>query len=193
MNVANGSYRWGMPAPILVVTGSSGVGKSTITRRVGGSFKMGVRLPIDDMEALIVAGRVQQSSPKAGHQNHVLGGAVAAAAMQFAVGDYTTVIDGVLFPHVLAELARACHSHGVELHYAVLRAPFSICVDRAERRNQDRSIPSDIPALKQLHERFADVGDYEENVVHASDPPEPVAARLLARYAEGQLRVSVAD
>jgi hypothetical protein len=143
---------------------------------VGASFEMGVLLPIDDMEALIIAGRVQQPSPRAGHQNHVLGGAVASAAMQFAIGDYTTVIDGFLFPDVLTGLARACHSHGVELHYAVLRTHLSICVDRAKRRNQERSIPTDVPALKQLHERFADLGDYEENVVDASDPPERVAA-----------------
>jgi hypothetical protein len=98
-----------MAAPILVVAGPSGVGKTTISHRVSTSFEMGVRLRIDDVERLIVAGRVQQSSPGAGHQNHVIGSAVAAAAMQFAAGRYTTVIDGVSFPDVLPGLGRACH------------------------------------------------------------------------------------
>lgn len=175
----------------MAIAGASGVGKTTISARVSASFEMGVRLPIDDMEALIIAGRVQQSSPEAGHQNHVLGGAVAAAAIQFAVGDYTTVIDGVLFPHVLAGLGRACHSWGVELHYAVLRTEFGICLERVRRRNQERGIATDVPALKRLYDRFTDMGDYETNVVDASDPPEPVAARLLTSYVAGQLLVPI--
>jgi hypothetical protein len=146
-----------MPAPIVIVTGPSGVGKTRISDRVSASFGLGARVRIDDVERLIVTGRVEQSSPRAGHQNHVVGGAVFAAAMQFALGGYTTVIDGVVFPDVLAAVSSACVSHGVALHYAVLRAEFDVCLERVTRRNAECGFQADVAALRLLWERFTRV------------------------------------
>lgn len=179
-----------MAAPILIVTGPSGVGKSTISTVASASFDLGARVPIDDVERLIVAGRVAQTSPRAGHQNHVVGSAVVGAAMQFAVGGYTTVIDGVIFPDVLADLSAACLSHGVELHYAVLRAGFESCLERAGLRNAGSGFETDVAALRRLWERFAALGDFEAHVVDASGSPARVASDLLASYESGRLRVS---
>ncbi len=178
-----------MAAAMLIVTGSSGVGKTSISNRVSASFDLGVRVPIDDVERLIVAGRVAQSAPSAGHQNHVVGGAVFAAAMQFALGGYTTLIDGVIFPDVLPALVSACESHGVELHYAVLRAEFEVCLVRARQRNAECGFETDVGALRALWERFAEVGDFEEHVVDASNAAEVVATAVLASYEGGRLRV----
>jgi hypothetical protein len=178
---------------MLVVTGPSGVGKSAISSAVAASFERGVRLPIDDVEALIVAGRVGQSSPSAGHQNHVVGGAVAAAAMQFAMGGYTTVVDGCIFPEVLPELGRACQSHGVELHYAVLRAGFEVCLERAARRNEGSGFVTDPSELRRQWDRFTRLGDFGAHVADASDEPGLVAERLLASFARGRLRVPVGE
>ena len=157
--------------------------------RVAASFERGVRLPIDDVEALIVSGHVPQSSASAGHQNHVVGGAVAAAAMQFAEGGYTTVIDGCIFPEVLPEFGQACRLHGVELHYAVLRAGFEVCLERAARRNEGSGFVTDPAELRLQWDRFTRLGDYDAHVLDASDAPAAVADRLLASFASGRLRV----
>ena len=178
-----------MPAPVIIVTGLSGVGKTTVSSRVSASFDLGVRVSIDDVERLIVAGRVEQASPGADHQNHVVGGAVFAAATQFAVGGYSTVIDGVIFPDVLPGLALACAPRGIELHYVVLRAEFDVCLDRVARRNVECGFETDAAALRQLWERFAGLGEFEAHVVDASDPPAAVAAAVLASYRRGRLRV----
>jgi predicted ABC-type ATPase len=178
-----------MAAAILIVTGPSGVGKSAISGLVSTSFERGARVCMDDVERLIVAGRVEQSSPGAGHQNHVVGGAVVAAAMQFAVGGYTTVIDGVIFPDVLPELVPACASHGVELHYAVLRAEFEVCLERVMQRNEEFGFETDVPALRLLYDRFSRLGDYEAHLVDASDSPDAVASAALRSYQRGLLRV----
>ena len=176
-----------------MVTGPSGAGKSTVSSAVAASFERGVRLPIDDVEALIVAGRVGQSSSSAGHQNHVVGGAAFAAAMQFAMGGYTTVIDGYLFPEVLPELARACAAHGVRLHYAVLRAGFEVCLERATRRNEGSGFVTDPAELRLQWDRFERLGDDEAHVVEASRAAGLVTETLLASFASGRLLVRAGE
>jgi hypothetical protein len=145
------------------------------------------------VEALIARGRVAQSSPSAGHQNHVVGGAVTAAAMQFAMGGYTTVIDGCIFPEVLPELGRACELHGVELHYAVLRAGFEVCLERVTGRDEGSGFVTDPSELRLQWDRFTRLGDFAAHVVDASDESGPVAERLLASFADGRLRVPVGE
>ena len=174
-------------APIIVVTGSLGAGKSTVGRLVAESFERGVHVRMDDFWPLIVRGWVDPNLPAAAHQNHVLGGAAARAAMTFAAGGYAVVLDGFVRPDALPMLGSACKTRGIPLHFAVLRAELATCVARVEQR--DGGV-SDMDDLVRLHSWYVDLGEFEINVVEASGAPETVAEAVLSAVAAGILRVN---
>jgi predicted kinase len=173
-------------APILIVTGPSGVGKSTVSRLV--AAKIGVRsahVRIDDFTRFVVKGWVEPWLPESSHQNKMLGGAVAAAAMQFADGGYTVVVDGHVFPDSLEELARACVHREVPLHYAVLRSDLGTCLERATSVSIGEH--PDPARFADLHAKFDELGEHERNVVEATGTPEEVAGAVLAAFHAGRL------
>jgi len=110
-----------MAAPIVVVSGPSGAGKTTVARLVAAAFELSVHIRTDDFTPFVVNGRVDPWLPASAHQSDVLGGAVAAAGMQFAEGGYTVVLDGHWFTEGLDGLAQMGTRRGVPVHYAVLR------------------------------------------------------------------------
>ena len=179
-----------MSAPVLVVTGPSGVGKTTVGGAVASAFDPGVHLRLDDGMPWIVSGRVDPWLPEAARQNEVFGAAMAAAAMQFAAGGYAVVFDGHMFPEALtgpSGLAAWCDERGVVLHYAVLRADVATCLARATARGI--GLPLDEEGLAQQHARFADLGPYDAHAVDASGSPGAVAAAVLAAFHTDRLRV----
>src|SRR5438132_5077292 len=173
-----------MGEPILVVTGPSGAGKTTVGRLIAATFDLSVHIRMDDFMPFVVNGWVEPWLPESAHQNHVLGGAVAVAAMQFAAGGYTVVLDGHVFPEGLDGLAPACALRGVPLHYAVLRPDLSTCQARVTQRHSGNS--DDPDSLTRLHARIPDPGGYEANVIDASGAPEAIAAALLSAFTAGR-------
>jgi predicted kinase len=79
------------PASVLVVTGPSGAGKTTVARLVAAAFDSSVHIQADDFTSFVVNGWIEPWLRESVHQNHVLGGAVAAA-VAFAEGGYTVVL-----------------------------------------------------------------------------------------------------
>ncbi len=177
------------PAPIIVVSGPSGVGKSTVSRLVAATFERSAHVPTDTLMAFVVNGWVDPWLPEADRQHEIIGGVLAAAAMQFARGGYTIVADGHLFPRGIEGLAVACAQRSMPLHYVVLRADLATCLARARRRGKGRWALE--PAtFSELHARFADVGTYEAHVVEAMGPPGDVAADVLTAFREGRIAVT---
>jgi hypothetical protein len=60
---------------------------------------------------------------------------MAAAAAQLAVGGYTVILDGTMFPDGVDGMAEICGRRGVPVHYAVLRATLAACLERATHRD----------------------------------------------------------
>jgi thymidylate kinase len=175
------------PAPILVVTGPSGAGKTTVGRLVAATFERSAHIQTDHFMTFVASGWVEPQLADAAHQNHVLGGAVTAAALQFATGGYTVVLDGHIFPEGLDGLAHHSARRGVTLHYAILRPDLATCLTRVQQRRQGD--PEDLESFTRLHARFADLGDHEANVIDTTGPPDEVAARVLAAFSTRHLEV----
>ncbi len=150
----------------MIISGPSGVGKTTISRRVAEAFDPSVLVRADDFVALVVRGGVDPWRPEASHQNAVLGAAMASAAARLAGGGYTTVVDGGFFPDGARGFAALCRRESVSVQYVVLRAPLDVCASRVAGRG-DRP---DGDLVRALHDRYSDLGDHESHVVDARAP-----------------------
>jgi predicted kinase len=171
---------------MLVVTGASGVGKSSVSAAVAATLERSVHLRVDDFMFSVVGGWIDPWLPEAAQQNDAIGRAVIAAAMQFIAAGYTVVVDGTIFPDAIDELAPACREQHVPLHYVVLRCPFEIARQRVASRDGKEPEPASATTLET---RLADLGRYERHAVDASAPSEAVAAAVATAFTSGALRV----
>jgi predicted kinase len=172
------------------LTGPSGAGKTTVGGLVASALERSAHIRVDAFFPFVANGWVEPWLPEAGHQNDVLGGAVFAAAMQFAAGGYTVVLDGHLFPDVLDDMTRACARRGIPLHYVVLRADLGTCLARAASRAD--GTPPEAGPFEQLHARFDGLGEYEAHVLESTGPAEEVAKQVLAALRLGRFVTAVA-
>jgi predicted kinase len=179
------------PRAVIVVSGPAGVGKSTVSRAVASAFDRSVHLRTDDFMASVVSGWVDPSVPEAEPQNRAIGGAVAASAIQFAVGGYTTIIDGDFFPDGVAWVAGTCAARGVSCHYVVLSADLETCWARASARPEGRW-PLEAAPVAALHARYAALDLAPRHVIDASGTPDATTAGVLAAFDAGTLAVSTA-
>ena len=125
-------------ADLLVVTGPSCVGKSTVGRLVAADLEQSAHVRLDSFLSSVVAGRVDPWRPDATHQNRIVGGAAVASTMQFIAGGYSVVFDGTIFPDAIDELAEACQHREIPFHYVVLRCDLTTCIDRTVARDGER-------------------------------------------------------
>ena len=181
-----------MNGSVLVVSGPSGAGKTTVSRLLAAAFAQSVHIRSDDFMPFIANGWVEPWLPEAAHQNAVMGAAVASAATQFAVGGYTVILDGHWFPAGVRGVVEICARRGVRVHCAVLRSDLSTCLARVAQRQSAPVRPwppeaTSEAALSSLHSRFEDLGDCEANVIDASGTPEEVAAAVLSAFSSGRL------
>ncbi len=174
-----------MAAPVLVISGCSAVGKSTVSRLLCGCLDSSIKLPADVFLRFFDDPFPDPAAPDSAHRYEVVGTALAAAAAQFALGGYTVILDGTVFPNGVDGMAEICEHRGVSVHYAVLRTRLSTCLKRATRR--DRAGPPDLDAFKALHARFMDLGEREANLIDADGDAEQVAASVLSAFQSGRL------
>lgn len=183
------SLRWQLVvAGVLVISGCSAVGKSTVSRLLAASLEPSVHLPTDVFLRLFPDPFPDPWSPAGAHRYAIVGAAVAAAAAQFAVGGYTVILDGPILPDGADGVAEICWRRGVETHYAVLRTDLGTCLARSQLR--DPGGPPDLEEFRSLHARFADLAHREDHAVDASQPPEEVAATLRSSFLTGELALS---
>ena len=171
---------------IIVVTGPTGVGKSTVSHLIAAEFERSVHLRADEIMGSVVSGWVDPNLPEAQAQNEAVGGAIAVSSMSFAGDGYTTVVDGYLFPDGVRGLAAACVDRGLSCHYVVLTADLETCWARASARGEGRW-PLEYEPVAALHARFADLVPDARHVVDASGSPESVRDAVLAKFAAGAL------
>jgi predicted kinase len=174
-----------MGAPVLVISGCSAVGKSTVSRVLAECLDASVHIPTDMVLRFFDDPFPDPATPEGAHRYEVVGAALAATATQFALGGYTVILDGPMFPDGADGVAEICGRRNVSVHYTVLRADLPTCLERAKRR--DPAGPPDLDAFTALHAKFMDLGESEANVINASGKTEQVVDSVLSAFRSGRL------
>ncbi len=145
-------------------------------------------LDLDWFFATLRRGVIEPWKEAAHTQNRVVLRAAAEAVATFAEGGYFTVAEGILYPFMLDLFTDACAPHGLELNYAVLRAPISV----VQQRVQDRTVEpehagalADATVVDDLWAQFESHGVEERHRVDsgtrlATEVAEEVERRLQA-------------
>lgn len=90
-----------MSGPLWVLSGSPGVGKSSVAHALLRQYPRGLHLPVDDLRELVVSGLVHPSldhPPEAVRQFRLARRAAAFHARLYAEAGFAVVVDDVLWP-----------------------------------------------------------------------------------------------
>jgi tRNA uridine 5-carbamoylmethylation protein Kti12 len=176
-------------APILILTGPPGVGKSTTAEILAARSSRSVHLESDAFFRFIRSGHVEPWKPGSHEQNQLVMSLVARAAAGYAEAGYFTVVDGIVIPKwFLAPLRDTFREAGHDVAYAVLRAPLAICAARA--RDRERVPLAEPEAIEQLWRSFEDLGDLEGNAIDLDGQgPEETADLVAQRLWGGALAI----
>lgn len=180
-------------APVLLLTGSPGCGKTTTAPLVADYHEPSACLDLDWFFSKIRKGFIEPWRSEAHAQNRVILRASAEAVAAYALGGYFTLAEGILYPFMLDLFAEACATRHVELNYVVLRAP----IDTVQQRVHDRrSEPEHYGALADpgvvddLWTKFESHGVEDRHRVDTGGrPPEAIAEEIDRRLGAGDFRL----
>ncbi|MFD2608316.1 AAA family ATPase [Deinococcus taklimakanensis] len=90
-----------MTAPIYLLSGTPGAGKSTVAHALLQHFEFGLHLPVDDLREWVVSGIAHpglQPNPETARQFRLARTAAAQTARLYAEAGFAVVVDDVLWP-----------------------------------------------------------------------------------------------
>lgn len=181
------------PAPLLLLTGSPGCGKTTVAPLVADRHERSACLDLDWFFAKLRSGAIDPWREEAHAQNRVVLHAAAEAVAAFAAGGYFTVGEGILYPFMLDLFAAASARYGVTTHYAVLRAPIELVQQRVRDRLDEpehAGALADAVVVDDLWSQFEAHGVAERHRIDVGGgPPGDVAEEIDRRLRAGDLRL----
>ena len=180
-------------APLLLLTGSPGCGKTTVAPLVADRHERSVCLDLDWFFAKLRSGAISPWRKEAHAQNRVVLHAAAEAAAAFAAGGYVTVAEGIIYPFMLDLFATACARNAIRLHYAVLRAPIAVVQQRVQARTiepEHAGALADAVVVEDLWTQFESLGvEARHRVDVGRRSPRQVAEEIDRRLRAGEFRL----
>lgn len=174
-----------MSADVIILTGPPGAGKSTTARALAETFPRSVHLHTDDFWHFIASGAIPPYLPESDAQNQTVMRAIRAAALAYAAGGFTTIVDGIIGPWMLHHF----RSHdpaapAPRLHYAVLRPALPETLRRAQARTAPDALVDEEP-IASLWAQFADLGALEPHAIDTTGHDPADTARAVASAIAG--------
>lgn len=173
---------------IVVITGSPGTGKTTISALMAKESNMekSVHMHTDDFYHYLSKGAIPPYLPESGAQNLIVIEAFLEAAKRYARGGYDVIVDGIIGSWFLDPWLDVVRE-GYEIHYIILRAAKEETMKRAIGRSKlDRE--TNIELVETMWEQFRNAGIYEPNVIDTTnlsigDTVSAIKARIESRTA----------
>lgn len=180
-----------LPPRIVVVSGSPGTGKTSVSTRLAEESPRdrAAHIHTDDFYQYIRKGYIAPWARGSGDQNETVVEAAAACARRFCAGGYEVVVDGTIGPWFIdpwIEIAR----EGVDVRYIVLRPDRATTVGRATARVQREFFPLDEGIVGDLWASLADLGEYEPHAVDTTGQTiDESVALIRSMLREGAFRI----
>lgn len=168
-----------MSAPVIVLTGSPGVGKSTIASLLADTYERSALVTGDYFFDFLRNGKVPPWEPDSHAQNAAVVGIAIVAARSYASHGWTTIVEGIFGPWFLPAIRSG--AAGAPVHYVVLRAPLENCLERFSAR--EPGAPADV--VRKMHHEFDRATFDARHAVNAEDDASDVVAAVMALVDSG--------
>ncbi len=148
---------------VVVLTGPPGAGKTTVAMELAKRRSQCVLLDGDSFFNALVSGRIPPRETASDSQNRTVVRSIGAAVAQYAAGGFDVIVDGIIGPWMLDEFGPSVESFS----YVVLRPSEAVAMERAQARSAPALV--DEGPIAKMYGEFADLAEYEPNVVDSSD------------------------
>jgi chloramphenicol 3-O-phosphotransferase len=157
-----------VPGEVLIVTGPSAAGKTTVAQRIAeNSTEPSVHLHADDFFKALKAGRMRGWIAGAEPQHEVVFEAIGSAAGAFAAGGYFVVVDTLVRRLYLDSLVDTILLRNVSVDLVVLRPSFADVLARCRLRDPKDRHEDHI--LRRLYGYFEEFDDLDDHIIDNSD------------------------
>ena len=171
-----------------MLSGPPAAGKSTVATLITDGWDLSIHLRADYFwDEFIRNGFLRPWTPESHEQNTTVIRAITAAAVEYANGGYSVVVDGIVGPWFVKLLTETFASHGVVWHYAILLPTSDVTLERSHSRS--KTITQE--ALDKMYGEFTSHLDgYEKHVVDSTQLDAPQTALTVCKSMDkGELQI----
>lgn len=154
---------------IIIITGSSGTGKSTISSILAkeSSLIKSIHMHTDDFYNYLSKGAIPPYLPDSQEQNAIVIEAFLEATKCFARYGYDVIVDGIIGPWFITPWLKAIQE-GYEVHYFILRTSFEETMNRAIGREK-LNMKTNRELVQIMWKQFTDLDTYEAYVIDTTN------------------------
>jgi chloramphenicol 3-O-phosphotransferase len=141
-------------APIFLITGTPGSGKSSVARALLQRFEFGLHLPVDDLREFVVSGishPVPDWTEETGRQFRLARESAASSAKLYASNGFAVVIDDVISNDDVSKFFEPAFAE-FDFHKIFLQPRLEVALERNRTRTNKNFNPSFLEEpIRQIH------------------------------------------